>query len=367
MHRTCRYLWSLCRPFEARIQSIQLEDKEIKALLGQSRRRIQYFADESDGDGSEEDSLRQSRFRLSLWMNLKSLESLDLRSHCCDEFLECVHNQNLLPSIKHLSFVGSEKITNRGLKYLAETRHIAENLETIDITYCSNTTYGGTFPLRDNCSKLKYIRRQPKWLSGHFFTPFADTVTDCEVHTYWVDGSFQFGRDIHSKGFVCEMFKWDGEEDHVGDKLQYSNFSPPESWPSWTRFAFRPGVSLFKLDDEAVDNELVRSVLVSQHIRGLRPPRKHKVMEEAKDAVDLGTSRYYDSDGNLLPEDAPEDDRVIMVSKMRLVPFAEDEDLMPPNELVAQNRSICEQSEKIDSIVLQAQENHLHTAMGGEP
>ena len=40
---------------------------------------------------------------------------------------------------------------------------------------------------------------------------------------------------------------------------------------------------------------------------------------------------------------------------------------MPPNELVAQNRSICEQSEKIDSIVLQAQENHLHTAMGGEP
>ena len=76
--------------------------------------------------------------------------------------------------------------------YLSMGEHRSQTLREIDITFCRNTTYNGTFPLRDRLSNLKLIR-QPKWLDGQFHTPFGDSpsYSQVEVHTYWADGKFQ--------------------------------------------------------------------------------------------------------------------------------------------------------------------------------
>jgi hypothetical protein len=151
----------------------------------------------------------------------------------------------LLPHLKKLSLVGSLAVTDKGLEFLsrrgghhntATTSTPTNNnendlLQEIDITFCRNTTYAGTFVLRERLTNLQVLRRIPKWLEGQFHTPFGED----EVHTYWPDGTFTFNRNSQSNGFVCDVFLWDGYvSDFVGEKLQYNNFAAPLGWPEWT-------------------------------------------------------------------------------------------------------------------------------------
>ena len=212
-------------------------------------------------------------------------------------------------------------------------------LQYIDIKFCRNTTYEGTFLLRSLLDNLRLIRRQPSWLDGEFHTPFS-TDGSVEVHTYWPDGSFTFTRNSQSTGFVCDLFPWKEDEyDFLGDKLQYNNFPTPDGWPSWFGYAYRPGVSLLKLEDDtsSIGNrqDESRCVLVSQYVRGLKPPSNRHLIEGAKDLVQEGESKYFDKDGNILPNGAPEngqDSQVMMISKMRKypLPVSSDNKLLPP-------------------------------------
>jgi hypothetical protein len=227
------------------------------------------------------------------------------------------------------------------------------------------------------------------------------------VHTYWPDGTFTFDRNSQSNGFVADVFLWDGgtDNDFVGDKLQYNNFAAPLGWPEWTRYCYRPGVSLLRLEDEeellvvpptssssdyhpttTTSNEdgrhkpatppqkiMVKSVLVCQHLRGLRPPRERDLMERAKSIVKLGESKYFDKrDGSLLPDNDDDDDDIpsredaIMISKMRLFPLDDDSyntNKLPPKALVDACRETCHGMRSYGSNFLTIKEDELHTLL----
>jgi hypothetical protein len=101
---------------------------------------------------------------------------------------------------------GSKHVTDLGLGFLGQST-CCESLESIDITFYVNTTYEGTLALRNSnrLPNLRVIRRQPIWLDGHFETPFEEEDRR-ELHTYHVDGSFNFRyRDVMSHGFVRQL------------------------------------------------------------------------------------------------------------------------------------------------------------------
>jgi hypothetical protein len=203
---------------------------------------------------------------------------------------------------------------------------------------------------------------------------------------------------------VADVFLWDGgtDNDFVGDKLQYNNFAAPLGWPEWTRYCYRPGVSLLRLEDEeellvvvptsssdghptTTYNEdgrhkpppqkvMIKSVLVSQHLRGLRPPRERDLMERAKSIVKLGESKYFDKrDGSLLPDDDDDGDDdisrredAIMISKMRLFPLDDDSNntnKLPPKALVDACRETCRGMQSYGSHFLTSKEDELHTLL----
>ena len=45
------------------------------------------------------------------------------------------------------------------------------------------------------------VQRLPSWLCGHFVCPWGET------HSYYPDGSFQFGRTTQSKGIVSQLIE----------------------------------------------------------------------------------------------------------------------------------------------------------------
>ena len=165
---------------------------------------------------------------------------------------------------------------------------------------------------------------------------------------------------------MYDLQEWEGSENHLGDKLQYNNFVPPLGWPDWTRFCYRPGVSLFRLEDGVgPDGDVARSVLVSQRLVGLRPPKDVALMEQAKAIVPMGKSRYFDKRGEILPEDAPQVEKITMISRMRLYPLSESQGMMPPRELVQRNKETCEGMNAIFSSKeeMDRKENWLHTVL----
>jgi hypothetical protein len=325
--------------------------------------------------------------QLLFWNPFRNLQQLDLASFGTDNFLRLLGEQDLLQNLQHISMVRSIKVTDQGLIYLSMGESRAKNLRSIDITYCRSTTYKGTFPLRERLVNLQVIRRQPEWLDGQFHTPFggATDQDDVEIHTYWPDGTFSFNRDTQSSGFVCELVEWDipgtnttttKGSPKVSDKLQYNNFSPiPIGWPDWTRFCYRPGVSLLRLDDEMNKKnplgEKIRSVLVAQYTMGLKPPRGSSIMELAKMVVPLGETKYFDiheaAAGRAVVVDGPErgENNVIMVSRMRLYPLPKngkgnERRLLPPDDLVQRNKETCENMSNVSENSVQELEEMLH-------
>lgn len=74
------------------------------------------------------------------------------------------------------------------------------NLEMLDLTFCNNVSYTNIMKLRGMHPKLHDIRLIPHDLSGSIVTPFGHHGSG-EIHTYYVDGSFNYARNNYSKGF----------------------------------------------------------------------------------------------------------------------------------------------------------------------
>lgn len=255
------------------------------------------------------------------------LQILDLQHFCTDEFLHDLALHELLPNLKKLILVGSMGVSNNGLESIAQA---LPSLNYLDITFCRKTTYAGTFSLRKRGNAI-IIRRQPTWMDGRSQTHFDNDG----LHTYWCDGSFLFERDTQSCGFVCDMEELDGNRFHVSKKLQYNNFKPPATWGDWTRFYYRPGVSLMHLPNRS---DGTRQVLVGQNMFGLKPPTDILPLKQAT-SVHLG-STYFGRNGEALLDDHNTHDRYTMVSRMTVLPL---DKLMPPDDVVATNILFCEE------------------------
>lgn len=297
---TCDQLWNQRHELQRNILSLAVHDK----------RDYRFLSD------------------LEFLRPLVHLQRLDLQQYCTDEFLSLLEqHETLLPKLIDLRLVGSIGVSDTGLEALS---HACPSLTYLDITFCRNTTYAGTFCLRDLGNKMA-IRRQPAWMDGKFQTPFDNDG----LHTYWCDGTFQFQRESQSSGFVCDL---EAHEDscHVGDKLQYNNFIPPRGWPEWSRFCYRPGVSLLKLSEL---HQGQRQVLVGQRLYGLKPPKDLPTLDQLQ-FLEVGASVYFGRNGDLLQEDHSIGDRYTMLSRMTILPLDE---LMPPDDLVQTNKIFCEE------------------------
>lgn len=292
------------------------------------------------------------------------LHTLDLQCHCTDWFLGIIAKNRLFPHLKHVNMQRSVDVTDRGLEWLSQHTAAEDGgIETIDISFCGQTTYKGTFCIRDRLSKsLKVLRRQPKWLDGKFHTPFSENSETVEVHTYYADGAFSFNRDNQSRGFVSELQEWDPSGDYLADKLQYTNFEPLLGWPTWTTYSYRPGVCLLKLPDHKHENgELIRSVLVGQNLRGLRPPKIGDLMRETASDLAIGTSTYFQQeDDEIIRVETRPPSGGMMISKMRVYSL---DSLMPPDDLVQDCRTACDVMRELGDDVVDSGENYLNEAL----
>mmetsp|Transcript_46345 Transcript_46345/g.68402 ORF Transcript_46345/g.68402 Transcript_46345/m.68402 type:complete len:262 (-) Transcript_46345:575-1360(-) len=203
---TCVSFWKLREDLESIVDSLHIEKEDIHALMAPS---VQV-------------SCRQLFFSHFL-----GLRHLYLGAHATDELLELISGRDgrgmeLLQNLEHIDMSRSKEVTDGGLRFLSVGEARARNLRSVDVTFCRNTTYSGTFPLREKLENLAVIRRQPEWMDGRFLTPFQDTKDDgtVEAHTYWADGSFSFNRSNQSSGFVCDLFQCGSSPDHVGDKVR---------------------------------------------------------------------------------------------------------------------------------------------------
>ena len=297
----------------------------------------------------------------------------------------------LLPNLETLSMVGSSGINDAGIFLLGlraaiapdgVTTTSATHLRQLNITFCPKISYGATLKLRQMFPNPLVIRRQPEWLDGHFETPFAGSGEAMEIHTYYPDGSFRFTRSQQSAGFVARLFRWsdrlrsddddddDDDDDFLGDKLQYIDFDANE-WPGWTRFAYRPGVSLRRVPDARImdedsKEEIMRSVLVAQCRRGYRPPSNFPKHGQ-QDDIPINQTRYFREDGSTLHGyDPSENDsssgQVIMVSKMKVRPLSSNE-LVPPTDLLDQVGAFIE--EMVSTDVPPNGEDIIDSILGG--
>jgi len=350
----------------------------------------------------------------SIWQGLGGacIIICNMGPHATDEFLK--HCGTVFPSLQHLQMVNSQTITDKGLWDLSLTTTTTHPLKSLDITYCRNTTYGGTFCLRKDPSQQDtssnhgiLIRRQPSCLDGRFVTPFQDGREGQEIHTYWADGSFSFERTSQSEGFVCDLWPWSDDvndstamgisatyrkNDHtnendyhyenkedphqhhghlfLGDKLQFNNVRVPPSWPDHSALFFRPGVSLLLCNDDRGE----RSIWVSQCLHGCLPPRNFPKRHHTA-LVPLGQSAYFSREGDILwnnhssHENGGNDDnhneetwrsrRFFLLSRMRVLPLSSP---MPPQDLVERNRIVCDHLKDIHGMIDASQLEHaIHT------
>lgn len=401
-----RSLWSLRKEFEAKFSCLTVPTHESRPRQAVSARFLPSSGDEGGGEENDMggrgvltarpqiDVQRYPGGAASFFGTLGNLVELDMGGLATDDVFEALAGVNssveLIKNLRHISMVGSLDVTDRGLELLSRGNNRAQNVISIDITFCRSTTYSGTFPLRDRLHNLALIRRQPEWLDGSFVTPFkrADDQNngDDELHIYWADGSFQFNRGLQSEGFVVDLFPL--EEDvtpmsqsnpgrkleeegprHLADRLQYTNFEPPQSWPGWARYCYRPGVSLLRLpgcegaESDALADEIAerdsniagnRSVLVAQRLEGLRAPLdapdayKHTI-----DVIPLGKSRTFSRDGEIIADSgngigdaARHPEGHTLISRMKVLPLPDGGKLMPPSEIVQRNRVFCDETRR---------------------
>jgi hypothetical protein len=247
-------------------------------------------------------------------------------------------------------------------------------------------------------------------MEGHFHTPFG-LDGGVEIHTYWPDGTFSFTRDRQSNGFVLDLFSCDGTGtvhgiteqgggsddfgaiDFVGDKLQYNDAEFQNGWPEIYQYAYRPGVSLFKLSPEEGKDSITQCVLVGQYLRGLKPPCRRLWMEHiASENIPVGVSKHYARHFSRgyqrelieteLDDDFENDSQgphaELMVTKMKVEPLRssqtilptakggnsnEFENALPPDSLVESCRRTCRKLHQFDYRRLEEIEEQLDIEM----
>lgn len=289
----------------------------------------------------------------TLLNNLNNLHTLDIGSNATNDFLRNLQSERVLPKLKHLFMAKSMRITDEGLDSLTRNSLRCQTLESIDISYCRNTTYAGTFVLRDKLKALQLLRRQPQWMDGRYETPFEND----HLHTYWPDGTFSFSRETLNSGYVCDYFLWNANNEHcVGDKLQYNDLNTFDALPQEVRNSYRPGVSLVRLPGND------KAILVAQLLRGLYPPKDYPKLEH-EGRVELGHSVYLDVDGNVLANDADDEDlRHVMISHIPRRPL---ESLMPPRDIVEKNRVTVANLDGLNERMWIHEELALHMRLRG--
>ncbi|KAG7341918.1 hypothetical protein IV203_007010 [Nitzschia inconspicua] len=318
---SCNSLWTKRRNLEIKVKKLQIRSRnEIHGALLTRHLLMDTYG--------------------PILSNLTNLVYLDVGSHGTDGLLYLLPTSACCSSLKYLSMVGSQAVTDAGLMFLTRRRPAVTDIQTrgilndqsfqavrgamverpphrssplsslayIDLTFCRKTSYEGTMWLRDGLPNLRCIRRVPSWMDGRFHTPFGpDNIA--EIHTYWPDGTFSFTRDTQSNGYVMDLFPCDiadgGEEneysdpdyegvDFVADKLQYNDSHFVGNIPVTVQFAYRPGVSLMRLSPKVGDDPSTSHVLVAQSPNGLKPPRRRIWMEQiAGEDIPVGQSRYY--------------------------------------------------------------------------
>lgn len=109
-----------------------------------------------------------------------------------------------------INLARSKSITNTGLQEIADG---CPNLSFVDITFCPLTNYGSILILRGDpgpevetfTPRSVVVRRQLPWQDGHFHCPWEPP----EIHTYYPCGTFEFSREMESKGWVVRIhFFW---------------------------------------------------------------------------------------------------------------------------------------------------------------
>ena len=294
-----------------------------------------------------------------------NLRVLDVGGNGDDALLRGIAGASSSLQLVELGLRGSTRITDVGLDVLA-----AATLTSIDICFCSNTTFAGAISLRENLPRLRVLRRQPEWLDGAFVTPFGGGGESApEVHTYWPDGCFQFTRQEQSAGYVRGHRSYEDTR-CVADVLQYIDFAPGPGWPSYSRFVYRPGVLLQRPAPGEEANvacvpEGCRTVLVYQYMAGLFPPASPVPNLRAAD-VPVGATIYFD-EANLPIEANEEGDGVgaqppgayLMVSHMVVRPLPEREEGMAPEALFLRCKAFEEEAAAQENM----QEFHGHMGL----
>lgn len=169
-----------------------------------------------------------------------------------------------------------------------------------------------------------------------------------------------------------KLESWNDDETYLADKLQYTNFEPPLGWPSWTRYSYRPGVCLLKLDDAqrsgSNDNDAAssqRTVLVGQRLGGMRPPRILEMMQENASTIRVGESCYFNAQSGerLAERPRPGDDanRSVMISKMRVEPLPT---LLPPEDIVRECQRACEAIQQVGVEIVDQCEELVNLTLG---
>jgi hypothetical protein len=153
----------------------------------------------------------------------------------------------------HSLDVSATEVTTSGLRCL----YSMHSLQELDITFCAVVSYSAVLLLRRHCPNLQLIRRQPKWLDGHFETPWG------EVHTYYPCGAFSFSRQLESEGWVAQLRDCGS---YLEDRLVFVNL------PDRPQFYYNGciGVLLKRMHSSDAQQE---RVLVLQNLYGYEPPR----------------------------------------------------------------------------------------------
>lgn len=260
----------------------------------------------------------------------KNMVALDLGIWATNTILTSVALR--MPALERIDMVGSSEVSDLlVLSQLCKLRYI-------DVTFCNGISYDDTLKLRELLPQGETrvtVRRQPNWCDGRFETPFENDGH----HTYWPDGTFQYERDNCSVGFVLSLQQIKENPFHIKVEIQPVNFEPPPAWPVWTKFLFRPAVSMLYQENRAARTDenpkYDRSVLVAQRLVGNSAPEDWPRPEHW--SIPLGKSAYYSKRGHCL-DDGNEDDageRYIMVTRIGVKPL---ETVTTPIELLERNR-----------------------------
>jgi hypothetical protein len=267
---------------------------------------------------------------------MANLHYLDLSCHATDELLLSMHT--CMPMLQTLSLVASSGVTNAGVETLGSDPNRCRQLQVLDITLCTRISYRTTLVLRRALFHPKLvIRRIPKWMEGHFETPFENDG----MHTYWADGSFSFDRTHCDCGYIRSLWDWGSDYNEPGAKVRwygngllFVNGHPDLTIPLQE---YTPGVTLVPVSEPHCMNEPPTSIVVAQSLRQMEPPCPSSELYCSISRLPMGKSKYFQWESTLEPRpryiETERSNATVMVTRMARTCL---EQLMPPAHIVQQ-------------------------------